>query len=186
MNSEFHTLRDSVERAQTTLKRAERNLADLQARSVALAADHDVASQALAASRNARAANPGQPHLTVRVNDSRDHLDALTDSTESLLRDLETATASVASAKSALAAAEAAFAPARAQHNTDAQAAHEATRKTYDAALAASRKLVSLFGSEAPAAFAAIVKAGCENPVAPYVERSSSSIFEQIAAQAAR
>ena len=184
--SDFHALRDAFERAQTTLKRAERNLADLQIRSVAIAADHDAASQALAAARNARAANPEQPHLTTRVNAARDRLEAVADASESCLRDLETATASVAEAKHALAAAEAAFAPARAQHNADAQAAHEAKRKAYDSALAPVRKLVGLFGPDAPAAFAAIVAANCENPVAPYVERSSNSIFEQIAAQAAR
>jgi predicted nucleic acid-binding Zn-ribbon protein len=186
MNSEFHNLRDAVERAQTNLKHAERNLADLQARSATIAAEHDAASQTLAAARNARAANPGQPHLTTAVNSARDHLEAVVDASEGILRDLETATASVADAKRALATAEAAFAPAKAAHNDEARAAHEAQRKTYDSALPAARKLIALFGPDATRAFAAIVAAGCENPIAPFVERTSTSIFEQIAAQAAR
>jgi hypothetical protein len=59
----FHTLRDSFDSATTTLQNAESNLAAIQARSAAIANDHDAASQALAAARNARAANPAQGYL---------------------------------------------------------------------------------------------------------------------------
>ncbi len=181
MESNYIQRRADFDRAQTVLTNSERTLDGLKAKSVDLAARHDAASAALVAARSERAAQPNLVHLTTKVAAALGLVEAYQDASEDNLRRLEQAFEAVTQARRALAVAEQALAPLQAEHDQAMQAAHLERREAFEKALPAARKLVNLFGADAPEAFAAIVRANCENPL-PLTFKEPTGLFAQIAA----
>ncbi len=186
--SEYETLRDTVDRARSTLGSSESRLRELVAKGNQLTAEHDAADTNLGTAREARAQKPSE-YTRRAATEARDRVETLDDQVELNARAVEQAQSAVESARTNLAAVEREFAPVKAKHNVAVQVAHDTKRKAYDAALPHVRQLVALFGTDTSTAVTAILNANCVNPLpdkAPQWDQQNGSIFAQMAACAAR